>query len=343
MVFLFHAQLVEYIGGRAGSTLGFAFGLGNTGVSFFFILSGFVLAWSTAPGSRGVVKFWRRRFARVYPLHLATAALALLMAYWLGAGGKPQDRPLLMNLLLVQSWFHDGNYYQGVNPVSWSLACEAFFYFIFPLVIRPLRALGWRGMAVLALASSAAVLAMPTLVDHFVHPAHAIWALYYFPLARVPEFFLGIALAELVRAGRWRGPGLTVSFGLFLAGYFIASQADYAYRFAACTLLGFATLIPAAAMADLNGEPSPWRGKLSVKLGEISFAFYMVHLLVMRTGETVWRSHPKEGWWPNGLVVVTVVFTIALALAWALHTFVENPGRKLLLRQWGRKRVADKG
>ncbi|WP_376778458.1 acyltransferase family protein [Kitasatospora kifunensis] len=340
MVFFYHVHVVEYFGGRVGDTLNYAFAVGNTGVSFFFILSGFVLAWSSPPGSRGIVKFWRRRFARVYPLHLVTLGFALLMAYCLAAGNKPLERPLLANIFLVQSWVHDENFFQGLNPVSWSLACEAFFYFLFPLLIRPLRALGWRGAAVLALASVVAVLSLPTLVDHYVHPVDAIWAIYYFPLARVPEFLLGIALAELVREGRWRGPGLTVSVGLTLAGYFLSSQADYAYRFTACTLVGFAALIAAAAQADLRGEPSPWRGKLSVKLGEISFAFYMVHILVIRTGETLWRSHPKLPWWPGGLLAAGTAFAVSLALAWALHVCVENPGRKLLLRSWGRKKRA---
>nr|WP_084223790.1 acyltransferase [Kitasatospora cheerisanensis] len=331
MVFLFHVCIVEYFGGRTGGMLGYAFGVGNTGVSFFFILSGFVLAWSTPPGSRGVVRFWRRRLARVYPLHLATALIALAMAYFLAAGTIPERRQLLANLFLVQSWVHDGSFYQSANPVSWSLACEAFFYFLFPLIIRPLRATGWRGSVAIGAVSLALVVAMPTLVDRFAEPMHADWAIYYFPLARVPEFLLGIVLAELVRENRWRGPGLTVAFGLTMFGYFMASQADFPYRYAACTVVGFASLIAAAAVADLRDEPSPWRGRISVKLGEISFAFYMVHILVIRTGEHLYRSHPKDPW-PTGLLVAGAAFTISLSAAWLLHTYVENPGRRLLLR-----------
>ncbi|MFJ8437789.1 acyltransferase family protein [Kitasatospora griseola] len=333
MVFLFHVWIVEYFGGRIGGTLGFAFGAGNTGVSFFFVLSGFVLAWSTPPGSGGVVRFWRRRLARVYPLHLATALLALAMAYFLAAGTLPQTRQLFANLFLVQSWPQDVSFYQSANPVSWSLACEAFFYLLFPLIVRPLRATGWRGSAVLAAVSTALVITMPMLVDGWLHPVDAGWAVYYFPLARLPEFLLGIALAELVRADRWQGPGLTVSLALTVGGYFMASQADFLYRYAACTVIGFALLIPAAATADLRGEPSPWRGRLAVRLGELSFAFYMVHILVIRTGESLFRPHPKEPW-PTGLLVSCTAFAISLAVAWLLHTLVEVPGRRLLLRPW---------
>ncbi|MFD8596367.1 acyltransferase family protein [Kitasatospora sp. NPDC059646] len=330
MVFLYHVYVVEYFGGRMGSTLGFAFGAGNTGVSFFFVLSGFVLAWSSPPGSGGPVRFWRRRLARVYPLHAATALIALAMAYFLAAGAKPPTRQLLANLFLVQSWPQDVSFYQSVNPVSWSLACEAFFYLLFPLIIRPLRAAGRHAGTVLGVLSLAAVVVVPAVVDDWLHPVDTGWAVYYFPLARLPEFLLGIALAELVRAGRWRGPGLTASLGLTVFGYFMASQADFLYRYAACTVVGFAALIAAAATADLKGEPSPWRGSLGVKLGELSFAFYMVHILVIRTGENLFTSHPKSEW-PTGLLVTAAAFTVSLGVAWLLHTFVEVPGRRLLL------------
>ena len=177
---------------------------------------------------------------------------------------------------------------------------------------------------------------MPMLIHHLGLSTDFTWTIYYFPLLRLPEFVLGIALAEVVRAGRWRGPGLAVSLILAVAGYFLTSQVDYGYQFTACTVIGYAALIAAAATADLRGEPSPWRGRVMVRLGEISFAFYMIHLLVMRTGEYAFRSHPKEHW-PMGLAVTAAAFAIALTLAWVLHTCVEGPGRRLMLRSWRRR------
>ncbi|MFJ8161822.1 acyltransferase family protein [Streptomyces sp. NPDC096136] len=334
MVFLYHVYVVEYFGGRAQGLVAAAFGVGNTGVSFFFVLSGFVLAWSTAqaPTGRGIVRFWRRRFARVYPLHLVTAVAALVLVWLLGAGEKPAAGPVAANLGLVQAWVPQVPYFQGLNPVSWSLAAEAFFYVSFPFLVWPLRRLGWRGSAVVAALSLAAVVAIPTWAELAHHSDGQIWADNFFPLYRLPEFVLGIALAELVRAGRWRGPGLTVSLALTMGGYFLSQQADYAYRAAACTVVGYAALIAAAAQADLRGEPSPWRGRLSVRLGEVSFAFYMVHILVIRTGESLFGGHPKLDLWGGGLLVLAAAFSVSLALAWALYAWVEVPGRRLLLR-----------
>ena len=194
MVFLYHVSVVQYFGGRPAMLVETAFDGGDTGVSFFFILSGFVLSWSASRVVRPV-PFWRKRFARIYPVHLATALLALTLAFTLAPGTKPDGTQLAANLTLVQSWVPRGGFYQGVNPVSWSLACEAFFYLLFPLLIALLRRLGTRGNTVVVVACLVLEFLIPTLA-HLLVPARDLnFLLYYFPLARLPEFVLGMALA----------------------------------------------------------------------------------------------------------------------------------------------------
>jgi peptidoglycan/LPS O-acetylase OafA/YrhL len=333
LVFLYHVTVVQYYGGHAATMVNWAFGAGNTGVSFFFVLSGFVLAWSAAPTTRAV-QFWRRRFARIYPLHLATVLLALLLAFTLAPGTKPDFAQLLSNLSLTQSWIPNVSYYQSVNPVSWSLACEAFFYLLFPLLIRPLKRLGSRGNLILVGGCIGLEFLIP-LVAHHLYPHDSLgFPLYFFPLERLPEFVLGMALARVVMAGRWRGPGVAVSVAITIFGYFLTYRVPDQYRYEACTVIGIACLIAAVALADVKGEPSPFRSRRAVKLGELSFAFYMIHLLVMRTGEYVFRAHPQEGW-IFGSVAVVASFTLSLTAAWLLHTYVEKPMRRLILAKPG--------
>ncbi|HWG26225.1 acyltransferase [Actinospica sp.] len=195
LVFLYHVSVVEYFGGPAASRVNWAFGAGDVGVSFFFVLSGFVLSWSTPPTTRAV-QFWRRRFARIYPLHLMTALLALTLTFTLTPGTKPSLGQLAANLTLTQAWFPNGSFYQSVNPVSWSLSCEACFYFLFPLMINLLRRLGGRGNSIVVAGCVVLEFLMPKLAGHLV-PAHSLnFVLYYFPLERPPEFLLGMALAR---------------------------------------------------------------------------------------------------------------------------------------------------
>ena len=142
LVFLSHIKNFGYFGGTAGKLVDWAFGRGSIGVSFFFILSGFVLAWSVRDGERAVT-FWRNRIARVYPLHLVTAGIAVILAFTLIPALRPSGVPeALANVFLVSSWNFE--WWQALNPVSWTLTCEAFFYALFPVLYAALRRLGTR-------------------------------------------------------------------------------------------------------------------------------------------------------------------------------------------------------
>ncbi|GDY63763.1 hypothetical protein SAV14893_031560 [Streptomyces avermitilis] len=142
LVFGLHVRNFGYFDGTGARIATWAFGAGASGVSFFFILSGFVLMWSARPGDRALA-FWRRRIARIYPVHLVTAGIALLMGFTLAHQPRPTLHQAVANVLLVHSWWR--LWWQTLDPVSWSLACEAFFYAAFPLLAVLLRRLGARG------------------------------------------------------------------------------------------------------------------------------------------------------------------------------------------------------
>ncbi|WP_412541466.1 acyltransferase [Longispora sp. K20-0274] len=328
LVFGLHVHTVEYFARNSGAGLvvHWLFGAGATGVSFFFVLSGFVLAWSAREHDRPFA-FWHRRFARVYPLHAVTALAALLLGWLLLPRSLPSSAALVANALLVHPWNTAIGYSQSLNPVSWSLACEALFYALFPALFWLVRRLGPRGAWWVAGVSLAATVTVPFLVtDHLTR---------YFPLVRLPEFALGVALACLVRAGRWAGPGMGVALVVLAAGYALTAWVPDQFRFAACTVPGFALVITAAAGGDLTGARSVWRHPVAVRLGELSFAFYMIHILVIRTGEALFASHPRLGS-VAGAAVAAAAFAVALALSWALYAGVECPSRRLLLTPWRR-------
>ncbi|MER6073488.1 acyltransferase [Streptomyces sp. NPDC001817] len=325
LVFGLHVNNFGYFGGTGGRLVYWGFGAGATGVSFFFVLSGFVLTWSARPRDRALA-FWRRRIARIYPVHLVTLALALVMAYTLAGQPRPTPKQALSNMLLLHPWWRP--WWQTLNPVSWSLGCEAFFYASFPLLFLVLRRLGARASAALGALSVVAVVVLAWA------DAHHWWtyALYSFPAARLPEFVLGAVTARLVLLGRWRGPGLEASLALAIIGYFLVPQVAPGYSATMCTIAGFTLLIPAAAVADMQGLPSLWRRKRLVRLGELSFAFYMIHLLVIRAATQLLGTKPHFGLLA-GIAVTTTVFTVSLGLSWLLYEGVERPARGLLLRR----------
>ncbi|GAB3849837.1 acyltransferase family protein [Dactylosporangium cerinum] len=192
---------------------------GGLGVSFFFVLSGFVLAWSSRPGERAGT-FWWRRFSKVYPATLVTTVVA---AFLIGGAGPLQ---LATHLTLTQSWWPRRDVYAALNPVSWSLSCEAFFYLCFPLLLAVMRRLGPSGLWAIAVMMIECVAAVGMNLVPASHDT-ATYAGYILPPVRMAEFTLGIAVALLVRTGSWRGPGLRWSLALLppamVAGLFAPS------------------------------------------------------------------------------------------------------------------------
>jgi peptidoglycan/LPS O-acetylase OafA/YrhL len=70
VVFGFHVHVANvFSDGAIRAVIERIFGPGAGGVSFFFVLSGYVLTWSARPHDTAV-RFWRRRFARIYPNYL---------------------------------------------------------------------------------------------------------------------------------------------------------------------------------------------------------------------------------------------------------------------------------
>lgn len=330
-VFAYHVRNLGYFDGNAQTTLSAVVGSGDTGVSLFFMLSGFVLAWSDrtdgerAGPLRAALHFWYRRAARIWPLHL----VAVLAAIVVGATLMPSIRTtspaaLVANVLLVNAWH--APWWQAGNPVSWSLACEAFFYLTFPFLIRPLRRAHPAVLAALAVLAAVLVLVAPVLVPHLPgSPVPASW-----PPARFPEFLLGVLTAALVRSGAWSGPRLSVPVLLTVAGLLAADlHPTSGIALTGCTVVGFSLLLPALARADAEGRSTGLSSPLLVRLGTRSFAFYLVHLLTI---DAVLRFRPQDAAGGVTSALLTLLaLVVALAVATVLHDAVEVPARRLLL------------
>lgn len=349
LVFIFH---LGYVGGPTGAALHHVLGrAGHLGVTFFFILSGFVLTWSARP-SDTAPKFWRRRLAKIFPNHWATFLLtAVLMAI---TGEAIVAGDAVPNLFLVHTWIPKLESWISMNAVSWSLACELVFYLTFPLWKRLFDRIPARRLWLTAGLIAAAIIAVPLLVQGFVADNPRIpydtfgpisfdqlWLTYFFPLTRVLEFMLGIVLARIVLTGRWIPINMTTAALLVVAGQAVAltiDSASYLLSASAGPALPVALLIAAAASADARGAYSPFRSRTMVWLGEISFAFYMVHKIVMTYLQQVFTGG-EENWgtpWPlsQWLLFSVTAFAVALVAAAGLYRFVEVP----CLRRFGSSR-----
>ncbi|MBC3839363.1 acyltransferase [Streptacidiphilus sp. 4-A2] len=167
------------------------------------------------------------------------------------------------------------------------------------------------------------------LMGPHVAPTTMYWFTYLCPLFRSLEFWLGAAVGQLVVTRAYRGPGLWTSMALVVAVY--AGNRWIPAQYWNLDLdVGFVLLIAAAARADLSGARSPWRYRPLVWLGEVSFAFYMVHVqLVSNVMRLVGRG--GTGWHGAALpVALPVLLGCAVLTAYLLYRSVEVPLTKRL-------------
>ncbi|MEV0249007.1 acyltransferase [Nocardia sp. NPDC050712] len=287
--------------------------LGAAGVSFFFILSGFIIYWSFTPGS-SVPRFYWRRVLKIYPTHLAAAAIFIL------AASVPLHRAVVWapNLLLVHTWVPKWTMVGGLNVPAWSLASEMLFYVSFPLLLPLVLRIGgprlwwWLGglLVFILLLHTAYYLwtpgpkgignaFAPRLVpgdDSPYYELHAsqawfrqadipvpqsYWLSYYFPLSRLPEFFLGVLGGRLVLEGRWRLTNIRWPLAALALAYLATWVVPVNYKMSALLagpMLAVVATLAARDQAGIHGVTS--RGTM-VWFGKISYAFYLVQFPVM--------------------------------------------------------------
>ncbi|MFD7061131.1 acyltransferase family protein [Streptomyces sp. NPDC059906] len=357
LVFLFHISTSGLFRSQdMNADVVFVLGkAGGLGVSFFFVLSGFVLTWS-ARSDDTERAFWRRRCAKVLPNHLVTWALVIALMATTGIAASPFETvphldsvdgwlPSLTSLFLVHAWVPETAYSVAGNPVSWTLACELLFYLSFPWLLRGLSRIRPERLWAWALATVAVLVALPTAVGRLLpqtpalpwDPTVSSWhnfAISFFPPTRLLEFVLGIEMALIVLAGRWIRLGLLPASLLLAGGYVAALYVPFEYGIVAATVLPLALLIPAAARQDAEGRTSFLGGRFMVWTGEVSFAFYMVHISVIAYGHELVGGRERTWSTAAGFALWAAACLLAGILAWLLHRSVEVPA----MRRFGRSR-----
>ena len=306
-------------------------GRGSFAVSLFFVLSGFILAYtyatpdSTLRGTAGA--FYRARFARIYPVYLTGLLLALATPDPFYPN-TPRALALLPTLALVQSWLP--SLVQAINGPGWSLSAEAFFYALFPLLLRTCLRMGTRQriglIAVLWLGSA--------LVQHQAALVGAGETLDILPLARLPEFLIGILACGIWSARRRHEWGArrcdlvavsSIGSALLVLGY-----APDAWNQVLLTG-GLAPLWALLLYALATGRGTITRTlgcRPLATLGAASYSLYILHwplwcALAAFSGTPSWTLLHVP--WFFGMYML-----IAIACSVLAHRYVEEPGRRAL-------------
>lgn len=306
---------------------------GYMAVSLFFVLSGFIMAYTYQQdfdlrGLRAMPSFLLKRAARVLPLNtvvvlgivVAGAVSQALSGHNIFHDSANLLYDVVCNLLLVQAFGLGMN----LNGPSWSICTEFAAYLLFPALLACAFS---RRTAVVPAALAASVGAL--IVTAFHHPR------------------LGLDIAGI--SGE-----LALCFSLFVLGLFTCRvtrnpraaailRADWltwlaAGWIAACLLLRLD--LPAAIafpplVATLACNSGTVARLLSTRvpyfLGEISFSIYLIHDPCRPLALAILRAlHPAQLAMLPALGFALIASLLVIPLAWVAYVAVERPGRRVV-------------
>jgi peptidoglycan/LPS O-acetylase OafA/YrhL len=298
-------------------------------------------------GTRGVSArlFLARRLSRLYPVIVVSLG-ASLGSWWLlhsplgGYVGPP--RSVIYNLLGIQSWFfNEPTIRQSWDGVTWSLSCELFFYACSPLLLTWIARLR-RNACVLLLCGAFVADAVAQLISHPTTGSLAQNFFYFFPPARLVEFAMGaLACQSLIGGLRvpfrsvWITFSVTTIVPLIIYCHLVQSSHQYLTITGLVVTPGFIATIFVTASRDALRRPKSkqlLRTRQMVWLGDVSYSYYMVHVLVLGGLGMVFSNFKVSitSVWLGSLWLVGYL-GLALLTAWIVWRFVERPGQKGML------------
>ena len=321
MVVCVHLQVLAAMAGAPPN----ATDAGNAGVDLFFVISGFIMVFTTGRKPQGPLTFLGSRLRRIAPLYwcvtLAVFAVARL------APALVQNTPsdlgrLIDSLLFIPAPRPDGTL-RPVVFVGWTLNFEMAFYGLFALgLLAPRR---WIGAVAVA-----GALLLAVLWGGAARPASPVLAFYTTPM--VLEFgagmMLGLIWPRLDPPERLAGlltAMIAAAFLLMLLAPWLWPHVDRLFAFGLP-----ATAIVAASLAlERRGRAARWPWLQA--LGAASYAIYLSHFFVTQAVVLVARKAGLHGPWEAAAAAAVAFGGVAL-VALALHRTVEQGADRLIGR-----------
>ncbi len=309
-----------------GQTVWIGFGMGYSGVEFFFVLSGFIMIYVHSrdfnyPSSLG--KYLRKRAARIYPIYWVVL-VALILLYQVADGLAPEA--LSEPRVVVTSIFLIPDPQRTILPVAWTLKHEIVFYAVFAVFLVNVRL----ALAIFALWAGGCLVAMfppqsSFPVDFILSPYNLLFVAgllvgrFYRALPAAAALpLLGLGIVGFLAVGMSEQYGINWSLPIRTLGYGLAATASI------------------AALARGAFAVPLW----AVFLGDASYSLYLVHLPAMNLLAVPVGYLNLQDWLSPPLMFCILV-GFAVAAGAAFHLVVERPllarlataGRSLAARQ----------
>jgi peptidoglycan/LPS O-acetylase OafA/YrhL len=345
-VFLFHVEAAKIQFPpqilRVLSSIGFI------GVNWFFVLSGFILTYAYAKRRINLASFWRARFVRVFPAYFASLCVALpFFLYVCFQAPQSPENSLIAEMrehfraftflafILMQSWVPLAAF--SVNPVGWSLSVEAFFYFLFPILLPVFAKFPRKVLLTMLIGLSVASIGMGLWYERVIPDGvakvtydmnHLTWlnVLRFNPLVRLPEFLIGLIGALLFLQGvlspKWATPLIATGLIALATATIFSDRIPYPIIHNGLLSLPFLAIIYGTALRPSWIRILEWR--TFQKLGEMSYSFFLTHGFVIAL---FFRPdiHQAQS---RSIFEVMTCLVAALVLAYIFYIGIEQPARR---------------
>lgn len=295
---------------------------GWVGVPLFFVLSGFVIHHSTL-NSRQAFRtkaFYLRRLWRIYPPYLV-ALLGLTALSYHATGLTPRgQKDLLLHLFLIHNFSRD--YFLGtINSSFWSLAVEAQFYLLYPLLLALRNRVGiLRMLVVTALLSLFLCVACAVFTNWKAEMDYAFW--WSTPILLV-SWALGMYVAERYHEGRRAfalRPAQVVALGVVV----VAAPLCKPLNMFAFSLWAFFFAVVMEHYL-LSPRPMGQMERALIPLGLCSYSLYLWHQPLLPLLHTTFQAHGLSNrLWADWLIFFPISFALLAGFAYLHYLTVER-------------------
>lgn len=297
------------------SMLSLALSYGGRGVDLFFVISGFIIFYTTHGTASTPAGFLRRRIERIVPLYFfvifAFAMLALMLPAIFATPGWYTPRHILKSLAFIS--FTDGE--PPVIAVGWSLEYEMYFYLGVALLMASTREV-WRNVV--------AVFSALAIVGQLPGVSTALGNYAFFTDPMILEFVLGVVAGQLFVHGRIGWPMLAATGCAFAA----VLAADPFNRAIVAGIPACALVVAAAIISRRRVHPS-WGERALARLGDASYSIYLAQVeTVSLAALAIAGLVPAIA--PLLLLLATTCLVVVLGLV--LNIVVERPLLRLSRR-----------
>ena len=343
-VFVFHVSGKLLRLGPEAHAVGSLFGAGGfLGVDLFFVLSGFVLALNYSSvgihrSASSYAGFLWKRIARIYPVHQTALALAVILVVAFAAFDSvfvPASRlaltGLLKSLTLTQAWSIPVE--RTWNAVSWSISCEWAAYLAFPWIVWAANRLR-SGLGIFAI-----VIALFAALAYAVLSGPYATTMEYALQRIAVEFTAGVLLYRARELRNFpmgpRGDWIAMASLaiLIVGGNLLATRASSCLALVYMPIFACGVVYGLASGTGLFCRALSCRAALAA--GLISYAFYMVHSLILGAAGRVLVLIGKAADPPMFVTAMVMAALVSTALAAAIYAWIETPARRIMVRWSG--------